>query len=149
MKIRPYRKSDFEEVIQLWWDSWHSSSGYRHHRPISGWKQRWHNLEITHTIVVIAHQETAHQETIVAFAALNTSNCILSQIFVSSAWKRKGLGKQLMHWVSVQCPNGFSLKAAADNSEARAFYKGLGLVETGHSINDFNGRKEIEYSSQK
>ena len=50
-----------------------------------------------------------------------------------------------MQWVSSQCPNGVSLRTAADNEESRAFYEKLGLVEVGRSINDFNGREEVEY----
>ncbi len=142
MEIRAYQVSDFEAVIQIWWEAWHSSSGYRHHRPIAEWKQRWHDLEKSHKIVVVEHSHA-----VVAFAAINTQACVLSQIFVSPVWKRKGIGKQLMQWAGLQCPQGFTLKTAADNREARAFYKTFGMVERGHSVNDFNGRQETEYST--
>lgn len=140
MELRPYEASDFEPVIQLWWDSWHSSSGYQHHRPLADWKQRWRSLEKSHEIVVVSHQQE-----IVAFAALDRQDCVLSQLFVSPAWKRRGIGKRLIQWVALQCPLGFSLKTAADNRESRAFYSAMGLVEGDRSINDFNGREEIEY----
>lgn len=89
-----------------------------------------------------------HHDEVIAFAALNTQVCVLSQLFVSPHWKRKGIGKQLMQWVAVQCPDGFTLKTATDNQESRTFYDTLGMVETGRSINDFNGREEIEYSTE-
>ena len=141
MIIRDYQPSDFKAVIHLWWISWHSSSGYQHHRAIADWKQRWHRLEQTHKIVVVEYQSQP-----IAFAALAPERCILSQLFVSPDWKRRGIGRQLIQWVSSQCPNGFSLKTAADNKESRAFYEKLGLVEVGRSINDFNGREEVEYT---
>ncbi len=142
--IRPYRTSDFETVIQLWWTSWHSSSGYKHHRPIADWKRRWRDLEHTHTIAVVEHRGN-----IIAFVALNAQTCLLSQLFVSPLWKRKGIGKQLIRWAASHCPKGFKLETAADNRESRAFYEALGLVEIARSINDFNGREQVEYSTRQ
>lgn len=142
IELRPYRSTDFEPLIELWWESWHSSSGYEHHKPIEVWKQRWLDLEKHHKIVVIECQST-----IIAFAALDVQAGILSQLFVSPQWQRKGLGRRLMKWVAAQCPNGFTLKTATDNREARAFYEKCRLTEVGYSINDFNGRSEVEYTT--
>ena len=36
----------------------------------------------------------------------------------------------------------------ADNRESRDFYKKYGLVKTGNSINDFNGRQVVEYRTK-
>ncbi|MGD1897227.1 MAG: GNAT family N-acetyltransferase [Phormidesmis sp.] len=150
MKLRAYEAKDFEAIIQLWWTSWHSSSGYVHHRPIADWKQRWHELETSHEIVVIENNET-----VLAFAALwhskaiDKQNCVLSQIFVAPGWKKQGLGRQLMRWVSSRCAHGFSLKTAADNREAIAFYEKAGLQKIGYSTNDFNGKKEVEYRTAR
>ncbi|MGB3294336.1 MAG: GNAT family N-acetyltransferase [Phormidesmis sp.] len=140
--LRPYQATDFEPLIELWWESWHSSSGYEHHKPIEDWQQRWLHLEKHHDIVVIEGQRT-----IVAFAALDSQAGLLSQLFVSPQWQRRGLGTRLMKWATAQCPNGFTLKTAADNREARAFYEKCGLTASGHSINDFNGYPEIEYAT--
>lgn len=142
MIVRNYQPSDLEAVVQLWWDSWHSSSGYQHPKAIALWRKRWHQLEKTHQIVVVEHLSQ-----IIAFAALDSQHCILSQLFVSLSWKRQGIGKQLMQWVALQCPNGFKLKTAAENKESRAFYEKMGLVKIGGSINDFNGKAEVEYES--
>ena len=143
MILRDYQPNDFDSVMQLWWDSWHSSSGYQHHRRIADWKQRWHQLEKTHRIVVVEQNNQ-----IVAFSALDIQRCVLSQLFVSPTWKKRGIGRQLMHWVSLQCPNGFTLRASATNGEARAFYEKMGMVIVGSGVNDFNGKEEIEYANR-
>lgn len=140
MYLRPYQENDFEQLIQLWWDAWHSSSGYRHPKPIDAWRARWLEITKTHTIVVIDDGGK-----IIAFAALNLNDSLLSQIFVSPLHKRKGMGRMLLGWVSSQCPTGFHLKTALKNTESRAFYKALGMVEGDRSINSFNGREEVEY----
>jgi len=41
---------------------------------------------------------------------------------------------------------GITLKTLVENSESRAFYRCLGMVEGNRSVNTFNGREEIEYS---
>ena len=146
MRLRPYQQTDLDPVIQLWWEAWHSSSGYRHPKPIEDWEQRWFNLEKTHRIVVI--EDGDHNNNIIAFAALDLKCNILSQIFVSPAHKRQGIGKRLIDWALSNCPDGFSLKTATDNHEARAFYRALGMREGEVSINDFNDRAEIEYHSR-
>ena len=146
--LRPYRDSDFDAVIQLWWSSWHASSGYRHHRPIADWKDRWHDLAKTHRIVVIERVENdvePGEGEVVAFAALNLATSVLAQIFVSPECKRQGLGRWLLEWVCDQCPDGFSLKTAADNAEAIAFYESAGFQQAGFSLNDFNGKNEVEF----
>ena len=52
-----------------------------------------------------------------------------------------------MQWVSLRCPDGFTLKTATTNEEARVFYEKMGLVQVGSSINDFNGKEEVEYAA--
>lgn len=49
-----------------------------------------------------------------------------------------------MEWAATQCPDGFTLKTAADHRESRSFYEKQGLIASNRSINDFKGRLEIE-----
>ncbi|NEQ46719.1 MAG: GNAT family N-acetyltransferase [Leptolyngbya sp. SIOISBB] len=142
MIIRNYQDSDFATVIRLWWDSWHSSSGYQHPKAITDWQRRWHQLLPTHKVVVVEQQSQ-----LVAFAALDAQHCVLAQLFVAPNWKHQGIGTRLMQWVSLQCPQGFTLRTAATNQESRVFYENLGLVEVGCDINEFNGREEVQYAT--
>lgn len=84
--------------------------------------------------------------TLVGFAALDIERAVLSQLFVAPSAKRQGIGRALFNWAASYCPRGLTLKTLLENSEARAFYKSLGMVETGRSVNDFSGREEIEYA---
>ncbi|MGB7251147.1 MAG: GNAT family N-acetyltransferase [Phormidesmis sp.] len=142
MEIRAYDPDDETEVIQLWWQAWHSSSSYAHHRPIEDWRVWWQEIIADHRVAVMTHSSE-----IVAFAAVNVEECLLSQLFVSPSWQRKGLGKQLMCWVLEQCPTGFRLRAATDNRSARLFYAALGMQETSSGINNFNGRPDVGYTT--
>lgn len=141
MIIRPYQESDIETLLVLWWDSWHSSANFRHPKPISEWRARWQNILHSHTVVV-AESSGA----LVGFAALDIKHAVLSQIFVAPSAKRQGIGRGLFNWALSCCPNGVSLKTLVSNTEARAFYKSLGMAERGYSTNDFSGHQEIEYA---
>lgn len=83
---------------------------------------------------------------LVGFSALDIEGAALSQIFVAPNAKRRGIGRKLFEWALSQCPKGLTLKTLVENSEARAFYKSLGMVERGRNVNDFSGREEIEYA---
>ena len=96
---------------------------------------------MNHTVAV------AESDGILAgFAALDVQRSVLSQIFVAPHAKRQGIGRELFRWALSFCPNGLTLKTLIENSESRAFYKSVGMVERGRSVNEFNGREEIEYS---
>ena len=141
MRLRPYQATDLDPLLALWWESWHSSASFRHPKPIEEWRSRWEEIAKRDTVVV-ADVNGA----IVGFAAVDTERAVLSQIFVAPNVKRRGIGRALFAWACSCCPNGLTLKTLAENMESRAFYKSLGMTERGRSINDFNGREEVEYA---
>jgi len=61
-------------------------------------------------------------------------------------WWESWHSSALFAWACSRCPDGLTLKTLAENMESRAFYKSLGMTERGRSINDFNGREEVEYA---
>lgn len=144
MNIRPYQAADIEQLLTLWWDSWHSSASFLHHKQRSEWKNRWLDTLKNHSVVVIESNGA-----LLGFAALDANKAELSQIFVAPNAKRQGIGKILFNWAVSVCPDGFTLKTLVENSESRAFYISRGMVESGFSVNDFNGHKEIRYSLKK
>ena len=108
---------------------------------MSDWRARWIDILKSHDVVVAAIDDR-----LVGFAALDVREAVLSQIFVAPKFKRQGIGRQLFDWAVARCPEGLTLKTLAENSESRAFYKGLGMIEGDRSVNPFNGREEIEYA---
>ena len=141
MRLRAYQANDLEPLLTLWWESWHSSASFSHPKPIADWRSRWE--EIARRDAVVVAEEDA---SIIGFAALDVEHAVLSQIFVAPSRKRRGIGRALFAWARSLCPGRLTLKTLAENSESRAFYKALGMSEQGRSINDFNGREEVEYS---
>ena len=141
MRLRPYEVADLEPLIALWWESWHSSASFRHPKPIAEWRSRWEQIAKRDTVVVAEANGS-----IVGFAALDIEHAVLSQIFVAPSQKRRGIGRALFAWARSHCADGLSLKTLSENLESRAFYKALGMTERSRSINDFNGREEVEYA---
>ena len=137
---RPYRPADIEPLLVLWWESWHSSAGFAHPRPLGAWRSRWISLLETHEVAVF---ESGAR--LIGFAALDVRSAVLSQLFVAPAEKRNGVGRALFAWARARCGGRLRLKTLVQNAEARLFYEGLGMVEGARGVNDFNGHAEVEY----
>lgn len=103
--------------------------------------RRWEDI-LTHHEVMIAEGDGQ----LLGFAALEVEQSVLSQLFVSLEAKRRGIGRQLFYWAVSRSPGKLSLKTLVENTESRAFYTRLGMIERGRSVNTFNGREEIEYA---
>jgi GNAT superfamily N-acetyltransferase len=108
---------------------------------LSDWRCRWEGILKNHDVVVA---EAGGE--LMGFAALDVQGAVLSQIFVAPHAKRRGIGRELFNWAVSCCPKGLTLKTLIENSESRAFYRSLGMVEGNRSVNAFNGREEIEYT---
>ena len=54
----------------------------------------------------------------------------IDQLFISPHWQRKGVGARLVDSAKATFPSGFSLRVAAANSGAIAFYQRLGFIRT-------------------
>jgi GNAT superfamily N-acetyltransferase len=141
VNLRRYEPIDMEPLLTLWWESWHSSASFRHPKPLNDWRSRWEGILKNHDVVVA---EAGGE--LVGFAALDVQDAVLSQIFVVPHAKRQGIGRELFNWAVSRCPRGLTLKTLVENSESRAFYRSLGMVEGNRSVNAFNGREEIEYA---
>ncbi|MDO8273428.1 MAG: GNAT family N-acetyltransferase [Gammaproteobacteria bacterium] len=141
MNLRTYRDQDLDNLLEVWWDSWHSSSSFRHPAPIAAWKTRWENLLLTHKVIVVEDGET-----LIGFAAVEPMQRELSQIFVAPTHKGNGYGKVLFDWARGICGDSMKLKTLVENTEARSFYAARGMKEGAHSINDFNGMKQVVFT---
>lgn len=72
-------------------------------------------------------------QAIAGMLALKKEHSLLDQLYVLPAAQRRGVGRALLEVAMREMPAGFSLRTAAANSSARAFYEhaGLRLVSTG------------------
>jgi putative acetyltransferase len=142
IELRPYGPGDQDAVVTLWWESWHSiRPGLRHPRPFADLAARWANEIVPQQTVVVAEEDGA----VVGFAAADVAAHLLSQIFITPARKRQGIGRQLFAWAQRSMPDGFTLHTLVDNVASRAFYERHGLVAGDTEINPANGMRTIEY----
>ena len=142
IELRPYRPDDQDAVVKLWWDSWHSiRPGLRHPRPFADLATRWTNEIVPQQTIVVAEDDGA----VVGFAAADVGARLLSQIFITPARKRQGIGCQLFAWAQRAMPDGFVLHTLVDNVASRAFYERHGLVAGETEINPANGMRTVEY----
>jgi putative acetyltransferase len=142
VELRPYRPGDQDAVVTLWWESWHSiRPGLRHPRPFADLAARWANEIVPQQTIVVAEEDGA----VVGFAAADVAARLLSQIFITPARKRQGIGRQLFAWAQRSMSAGFTLHTLVDNAASRAFYERHGLVAGDTEINPANGMRTIEY----
>ena len=142
VELRPYRPDDQDAVVTLWWESWHSiRPGLRHPRPLDDWGARWANEIVPRQTIVVAEDTGA----VVGFAAADVGARLLSQLFITPARKRQGIGRRLFAWAQRSMPDGFVLHTLVDNVASRAFYERHGLVAGDTEINPANGLRTVEY----
>ena len=140
--LRPYRDSDEDAVLVVWWDSWHSiRSGLSHPQFFANWRARWVKEIRPIQAIVVAKDDDA----VIGFAAAHLENRELTQIFVAPDRKRQGVGQRLLTWAQERMPSGFILHTLAENHVSRAFYERHGLVEGDTRSNPINGLRQVAY----
>jgi GNAT superfamily N-acetyltransferase len=140
--LRPYRDSDEDTALAIWWESWHSiRSGLQHPRPLADWRTRWVGEIVPAQAIVVAEDRGI----VVGFAAADLKARELTQIFVTPDRKRQGIGRRLLAWAQEQMPAGFSLHTLVENTPSRAFYQRHGLREGDTGTNPVNGMSIVEY----
>ncbi|HSI07070.1 MAG TPA: GNAT family N-acetyltransferase [Rariglobus sp.] len=141
MKIEPFLPADKDELLQVWWASWHSSSGFHHPLPPSDWAARFDELVKTNDTVVVRDPEK-----LAGFMMIDRSKKELSQLFVVPERQRTGLGRIMFEHALREMPSGFSLLVMEDSHGPRAFYETFGMSAGAKVFNPFNGRHEIRYT---
>jgi ribosomal protein S18 acetylase RimI-like enzyme len=127
IELRPARADDFEAIVRLW----HRSAslpgvGSSPMPPIDDLRQRLKaNLAQGMSLVVAEHEGA-----LAGFAALDSAQGELSELFVDPAMLGRGIGQALLADAKRKMPQGFALMTRASNGGARRFYAREGLVET-------------------
>ena len=123
--IRPFCLQDADRLATLWHTSWRSTGVQASTQITSADLRQRIDQELSAGWEVLIAE---HEGTLVGFMALKPTKHCLDQLFIASDAKRLGIGKKLFGCARAAMPKGFWLRAAADNTEARAFYEAVGMT---------------------
>lgn len=141
IKFRDYQPEDLENIVQLWYGTWHQTFPHLHHpQAYSRWKQKFDEL-LENGDIFVAEVE----DRITGFAVILTKEQCLSQLFVDENYQNLGIGSALLNLAKRLCPQGLNLYTLQENLKARAFYEKHGFKARTFSINEFNGQPNVEY----
>jgi ribosomal protein S18 acetylase RimI-like enzyme len=122
--IRPFALQDADRLAALWRASWHST-GVQAFREltVADLRQRIDQELSAGWEVFVAEYEGA----LLGFVALKRASRCLDQLFIDPTAKRLGIGRKLFDLARTMMPEGFWLRTAAENTNARAFYDARGM----------------------
>lgn len=140
--IRPYYPEDLEDVVQLWYRTWHHTfPSLQHPQLYSEWKTRFRADLAVKGNVWIAQLNNR----IVGFMVLMKEEECLNQLFVDATYQNQGIGSALLNKAKTMCPQGLTLHTLQQNIKAHTFYKRQGFKEGKVSSNKVNGQPDIEF----
>lgn len=140
--IRLYNPDDLEEIVQLWYYTWHETfANIQHAQPYSAWKSRFRNNLAVKGEIWVAEVEYH----IVGFLVVIKEEQYLSQIFVNPQYQNCGIGSALLNKAKKICPEGLTLQTLQQNTRACIFYEKHGFKAGKLSVNKINGQPNIEY----
>lgn len=142
MLIRNYCDVDMGEIIDIWFDGWHSiAPGLVHPHSKPEWRDRWvSRIAPTHEIAVAESDNE-----ILGFVTFNPETAELSQLFTRLPEQSRGVGSALINWVKNRCHKGVYLFTLEINYRSRKFYEKHGFRETGLSSNAISGLPTVRY----
>ncbi|KAB8319438.1 GNAT family N-acetyltransferase [Tolypothrix campylonemoides VB511288] len=115
LKIRLYDRNDLEEIVQLWYHTWHETfPNIQHPQPYSAWKSRFRDDLAVKGEIWVA--EVKYH--IVGFVVVIKEEQYLSQIFVNPEYQNCGIGSALLNKAKKICPQGLTLQTLQKNTRA-------------------------------
>ncbi|WP_375497013.1 GNAT family N-acetyltransferase [uncultured Nostoc sp.] len=140
--IRPYQLNDLEDIVRLWYRTWHETfSPIKHPQPYSLWKARFCDDLAVHGDIWLAEVENQ----IVGFVVVLKEEQWLSQLFVDATYQNQGIGSVLLAQAKAICPQGLKLHTLQANMQACKFYERHGFKFSKLSTNKINGQPNVEY----
>ncbi len=140
--LRLYRRDDLDEVVHLWYHTWHYTFPFlRHPEPLEAWKTRLRDDIAKNETVWVAERDGQ----MVGFLALRERDGYLNLLFVDPQFHHQGIGTALMNKAKHLSPSGLSLETLQLNREARAFYERHGFHVVSLGRNARNGQPDVRY----
>jgi putative acetyltransferase len=142
LKIRLYDGNDLEDIVQLWYQTWHETfPNIQHPQPYSAWKSRFRDDLAVKGEIWVAEVESH----ILGFVVVIKEQQYLSQIFVNPEYHNCGIGSALLNKAKKICPEGLTLQTLQQNTRACIFYEKHGFKAVKLTVNKINGQPNIEY----
>lgn len=135
--LRPYRASDEDAAIDLWFRTWqqaYPSIDFAQRRD--GWRVRWRDELVPAAKIVVALQGRR----MIGFVTIDSGG-YLDQLVVAPEQWGSDLGNTLIAKAKAMSPKGVTLLVNADNTRAIRFYERNGFVHTHDDVNPISGRK--------
>ncbi|MEM9925091.1 MAG: GNAT family N-acetyltransferase [Cyanobacteria bacterium P01_D01_bin.50] len=140
--IRPYNACHIEQVVKLWWKTWHQTfPQVKHPQPYSLWKARFENDITLRGNIWVAEVESC----IVGFVVVMEKEKELNQLFVDFNYQNRGIGKALLETAKAISPQGLWLQTLQSNKKACLFYEKHDFKPGKPLRNKINGQPNIEY----
>ena len=144
--LRPFAAQDADALAALWHASWLTTGvPAAASTSVDDLRARVHAEVASGWHVTVAEA----QGTLAGFLALRLADKLLDQLFVAPRWKRHGVGTRLFERAVALMPNGFSLRTAAANTEARSFYEQRRMTLAHAEMHPVHGHEVAIYVMDK
>jgi ribosomal protein S18 acetylase RimI-like enzyme len=123
--IRPFCLQDADRLAALWHASWRSTGVQASTQITAADLRQRIDYELSAGWEVFVAE---YEGSLLGFVALKRASRCLDQLFIAPNAKRLGIGKKLFDLARAVMPEGFWLRTAAENREAKAFYEAVGMT---------------------
>ncbi|WP_424629205.1 N-acetyltransferase family protein [Bradyrhizobium sp. SYSU BS000235] len=134
--LRPYRNTDEDAVIELWFRTWQQAyPSIDFSARLDTWRIRWRNELAPSARIIVAEKAAS----IVGFVTIDQTG-YLDQLVVDPESWGSDLGNVLMTEAKLMSPEGITLLVNTDNARAIRFYTRNGFRHTHDDVNPVSGR---------
>jgi GNAT superfamily N-acetyltransferase len=135
-EIRLARPDEYDEVAQVWMDSFVSSGLGEGSATLLAQLGARVSREIEKGWTLYVADDNGR---IAAMLALHLPNRYLDQLFVAPGYQRAGLGRRLLGFTRQQLPDEICLRCIRENEAAWRWYEREGFVFEREAVEPMNG----------
>lgn len=135
-RLRPYRASDEDSVIELWFRTWQQAyPAIDFAARLDAWRIRWRNELAPTARIVVAERDSKT----IGFVTVDATGYLDQLVVDPDSWGSE-LGNALITEVKQMSPDGITLLVNTDNTRAIRFYTRNGFAHTHDDVNPVSGR---------